>query len=213
MGKPIFFRRPFKYVYFNATLIIIAINILVFVLTSLFRNLDKYLALSPIFIIYFKYFYQFVTYMFTHANFRHLLFNMLGLLFFGIPLERRLGSKEFLLFYFVCGILSGVLSFVVYIISHSYYTFLLGASGVVYGILFAYAVAFPRSTIFIWGIIPVPAPILVLIYAIIEIGSEFWGKSNVAHLTHLFGFLVAWIYFLLRMRIRPIKIWIDAFKN
>lgn len=95
-----------------------------------------------------------------------------------------------------------------------YGVFLLGASGAVYAVLFAYAVFFPRSVIFIWGIVPVPAPVLVFIYALIELGSQFFGSgSNVAHMTHLFGFLAAWFYFVLRMGIHPIKIWKDTYKR
>lgn len=209
----LFFRRPFKYAYFHATLGIILINIIIFALIRFNYQLTYYLALSPLGIIKLKYFWQFISYMFTHYNFTHLLFNMLALLFFGIPLERQIGSKEFLMYYFVCGIVSGLLSFGVFCLVKSN-IYLIGASGAIYAVLFGYAVGFPRSTIYIWGIIPVPAPILVALYAAIEIISEVFGSaSNTAHLTHLFGFLVAWIYFLLRMGIRPIKVWKNALKN
>jgi membrane associated rhomboid family serine protease len=145
--------------------------------------------------------------MFTHANISHLIFNMFGILFFGVNLEKAIGSKEFILFYLVCGVLCGVLSFTGYYFTGGYRIFLLGASGAVYAILFAYAVVFPRSIIYIWGLLPIPAPILVLIYTVIEIFSQVFSSSNVAHLTHLFGFLIAWIYFVVRMGIHPIKIW------
>ena len=83
----------------------------------------------------------------------------------------------------------------------------MGASGAIYAVLFAYAVCFPRSKLYVWGILPVPAPILVLVYAIIEIVEQFISSSNIAHMTHLFGFAAAWLYFLIRMGIHPIKIW------
>lgn len=211
MSKKLFFRKPFKYSYFHATLGIIVLNIIVFFINKMFPYSAGYLALSPVGIIKYKFLWQFVTYMFVHSGWQHIFFNMLGLLFFGVPLERQIGSREFLLFYFVCGIFSGLFSFVVYVLTGTN-TFLVGASGAIYAVLFAYAVGFPRSTIFIWGIIPVPAPVLVAIYAIIEIVSEIFGNSNVAHLTHLFGFAAAWIYFLIRMGIHPIKVWKDALK-
>ena len=56
-------------------------------------------------------YWQFLTYMFVHSNWSHLFSNMLGLLIFGISVERSIGSKEFLLFYFLTGILCGVFSF------------------------------------------------------------------------------------------------------
>src|SRR5690606_1798942 len=53
-----------------------------------------------------------LTYMFVHAGFLHLLFNMLGLYFFGPPLEARWGSREFLKYYLICGLGGAALSFV-----------------------------------------------------------------------------------------------------
>ncbi len=157
--------------------------------------------------------WQFVTYMFVHANIRHLLLNMLGLFFFGLGVERAIGSKEFLLFYFTTGILSAVLSFILYYFSGNYRVLLLGASGAVYAVLFAYAVCYPRSIIYLWWVIPVPAPIMVFIFALIEVVNGFFSSSNVAHFTHLFGFLVALLYFLIRMGVNPLKIWKDTYKN
>lgn len=48
--------------------------------------------------------WQFITYMFMHGNFSHLFFNMFSLWMFGILLERVLGAKKYLLYYFVCGL-------------------------------------------------------------------------------------------------------------
>ena len=201
-------RRPFKYSYFNAAFLIIGINIAVFLLLKMIPRLAVYLSLNVIFLREGHMYWQFLTYMFLHSNISHIVCNMLGLLFFGLALEKAIGSKEFVLFYLVCGALSGFFSFLVYRFTGQYRIFLLGASGAIYSVLFAYAVFFPRSVIFIWGIIPVPAPVMVLIYAIIELGSQFLGsRGNVAHMTHLFDFLAAWLYFVIRMGIHPIKVW------
>jgi membrane associated rhomboid family serine protease len=89
----------------------------------------------------------------------------------------------------------------------------MGASGAIYALLLAYAVIFPRSMIYIWGIIPVPSPLLVLIYGAISLFSQIMGGGGVAHLAHLMGFVLAWIYFLARMGINPVKVWKDAWKN
>lgn len=204
-------RMPFKYSYKRVTLYLILINVLVFFLSLNIPKLGIYFPLNTVAVLYYKMYWQFGTYMFMHGSLFHLFFNMLGLLIFGTQVERTIGSKEFLLFYMLTGILSGVFSY-------GYYYFtgqnasLIGASGVVYSILFAYAVLYPRSTFFVWGIIPIPAPILVLIYTIIELGSQFFTVTNVAHFTHLFGFLTAWLYFVIRMGIHPIKIWKNAYK-
>lgn len=203
-----FLRKPFKYTYNRATLTLIVINFVLYFLTMYFPNLYNYLALNPVLIIKYKMYWQPLTYMFMHGNIQHIVLNMLALLVFGLKFEKAVGSKEFLCFYFFCGIVSGLFSFAVYYFTDQYYVWLVGASGAIYAVLFAYAVAFPHSVILIWGIIPVPAPILVLLYAIIEILSQFTGRdAGTAHLTHLFGFAAAWIYFAARMRINPLKVW------
>lgn len=216
MKKRIFFRRPFQYEYRRRVLFIIFINFLIYALGYFYNFVNDYVhtygSLCAYLVLVKHMYWQFFTYMFVHHNLSHVFFNMLGLLVFGLPLEKAIGSKEFTLFYIVCGVASGVLSFLVFIFTRQYIVFLLGASGAVYAVLFAYAVFFPRSIIYIWGLVPVPAPIMVLIYALIEFFSQFTSVSNVAHMTHLFGFLAAWLYFVIRMGIHPLKIWKNTYK-
>ena len=203
-----FFRKPFKYTYKRITLFLILINFGLFFLSIVLPELYPYLCLNPAIMLQYQMYWQTLTYMFMHADMQHIFLNMLALLVFGLKFEKAVGSKEFILFYLFCGIASGLFSFAVYYFTGNFYVTLLGASGAIYAVLFAYAVAFPRSVILIWGIIPVPAPILVLIYAIIEVWSQLTGRSGgTAHLTHLFGFAAAWIYFAVRMKINPLKIW------
>lgn len=210
MGK-IFFRQPFSYQYKRRVLFIILLNFIVYGIGILYPEINRYIhtygTLNAYLVKVYHMYWQFITYMFIHSDIRHIGFNMLGLLVFGLPLERAIGTKEFTLFYLTCGILSGAFSVAVYIFTGQYRIFLLGASGAIYAVLFAYAVFFPRSIIYIWGLIPVPAPVMVLIYAVIEFLSQFNPASGVAHMTHLFGFLAAWLYFVIRMGIHPVKVW------
>ena len=91
--------------------------------------------------------------------------------------------------------------------------FLLGASGAINSLLLAYAVIFPRNRIYLMGLLPIPAPLLVAIYAGIEIANQLLTLQNgVAHMTHLAGFAIAWIYFIVRMGINPWKVWKDAYR-
>jgi membrane associated rhomboid family serine protease len=208
-------RKPFKYVDRNYCFIIIAVNVAVYALTMLIPDMLKYLALNVVYIVRYKRIWQFLTYMFVHdpSSMSHLLFNMLGLFFFGRNIERAIGSREFLLFYLLSGILCGVISFAVYYFTGGYYIFLMGASGAIYALLLVYAVVFPKSRIYVWGILPVPSPLLVIIYAGIALFNQFTGNSaGVAHLTHLAGFAVAWLYLRIRMGISPIKIWRNSYR-
>jgi membrane associated rhomboid family serine protease len=84
----------------------------------------------------------------------------------------------------------------------------LGASGAVFAVQLAYAVFFPNAIIYIWGILPLRAPVLVLGFTALELFFSVTGfVGQVAHLTHLAGFGFAWLYFLLRLGINPLNSW------
>lgn len=203
-----FIRTPFSYTYKNAAIIIAVINVGVFFISQVFPQIFPYVALTPIYTFFGRMYWQVFTYQFFHApnSVWHLLFNMLPLVIFGIPLEKKIGSKEFVLFYLLSGTLTGVLSAVTYLTFGLGYISVIGASGVVFAVLFVYAVLFPRSVIALWGIVPIPAPYLILGYAVLEILFMF-SNDSIAHLVHLFGLVIAWLYVRIRFGLRPFKIW------
>ena len=135
------------------------------------------------------------TYMFLHAGFWHIFFNMLGLYFFGPRLEVRLGSRDFILLYLVSGLSGALLSFF-----FSPNAAIVGASGAVFGVLLGFAHFWPEERILIWFVIPVPARVMVIGFAILSIYSGIQGAGNIAHFAHLGGFAGAWIYLRLRER-------------
>ena len=212
MANPI--RRPFKYCFFSASLILIVVNLIIYFITNSSTKLMNTYGLNPGLFLYHRMYWQIFTYMFLHGNFNHLISNMLGLFFFGFSVEKALGSKEFLLIYLLCGILSCLFSLGYFIATDNYRTLLIGASGALYSIMLAYAVIYPKANIYIFGLIPIPAPILVIIYAIIEIFTQFTGlQAGIAHFAHLFGFLTAFLYFIIRMGVNPLKVWKNAYFN
>ena len=203
---------PFRYSYFSANLILIGFNIIFFTLTSSSYKLLSLLGMNAAEVIYGHKFWQPLTYMFVHGNMRHLLSNMIELIFFGTAVERAIGSKEYLLMYLLCGLLSGLASLGYFYWNGDYFSLLIGASGAVYTIMFAFAVIFPKSMILLFFIIPIPAPILVILYTAFELFSEMNSlQAGVAHYTHLFGFLAAFFYFIIRMGINPLKIWAKTY--
>lgn len=207
-------RRPFKYTNIHVTLYLAAVNILVYVITLLFPGLQIMLSLYPPAFIYRKMYWQLFTYMFVHGSFEHIFFNMFGLIMFGLAVERAVGSKEFLLYYIVCGVASGALSLAAFVLTGYYNIALIGASGAVYAVLFAFAVVYPRSKVYFWGVLPIPSPVLVVIYAVIELVSQAAGfNGGVAHMTHLFGLAAAWLYFIIRTGVNPVRVWKDAFRS
>lgn len=202
--------KPFPYTYNNYAFIIIVINIVVFMLNQLTPHSTFYTAMVPGLVLEKMFLWQFLTYMFTHSGLSHILFNMLGLFFFGVQVERKIGSKEFLLFYLSTGVAAGIFSFIVYILTGMYGVILLGASGAVFAVLLAFAVFFPHANIYLFGIIPIRAPVLVIGYTAIELFNQVFSvQSGVAHLTHLAGFAFGYLYIYLRLGINPI----DSFRR
>ena len=167
-------------------------NVVVFVLTWALGFLSsgivpEYLAFRPVDALWKP--WTVVTYMFVHGGLFHLLFNMLGLLFFGPRLEERWGSTEFIRFYLITG-LGGALFSCIFPQQA-----IIGASAAVYGILLAFALYWPESPIYIWGILPIRAKWLVAILVAISVISTLsGGASGVAHLAHLGGLAAAFLY-------------------
>jgi membrane associated rhomboid family serine protease len=150
--------------------------------------------------------WQVVSYMFAHGSISHILFNMLALFIFGSALEHHIGSWEFLCYYMITGILAGAFSVLVYWLTGSYGVLLIGASGAIFAIELAYATFFPNSTIYFWGIIPLRAPLMVLLFTGIALFNTVFGsRDGVAHLTHLAGFVFGWLYFMVRFGFNPAK--------
>ena len=198
-------RQPFRYRNDNVVYWLIGINILIYLMMYFlgFRRLIYYFSMIPGLVLK-GWVWTFVTYMFVHGGFSHILFNMFALFIFGTQVERYMGSREFLLFYFVTGTLAGVFSFIMYYLTGSYMVVLMGASGAIFAVELAYAVFFPDSIIYLWGILPLRAPVMVLGFTALELLSSIFGLSRgVAHLTHLAGFGFAWLYFLVRFGINP----------
>src|SRR5688572_3123079 len=86
---------------------LIIMNVIVFVLQSLIPAVTDWLALFNVTTPYFKP-YQLFTYMFCHAGFSHIFFNMLMLVFFGPILEEFWGVRRFIIFYTICGVGAGL---------------------------------------------------------------------------------------------------------
>ena len=131
-----------------------------------------------------------VTYMFLHApGITHILFNMLALFFFGPRVEDRLGSRNFAILYFVSGIAGALLSAVL-----SRDAALIGASAGVFGVTLAFAYFWPDAIIHVWGIVPVPARMMVIVTAALSLWAGYGGRGNVAHFAHLGGYAGAYLY-------------------
>ena len=194
---------------------LLVINVLMFV--GFLLNQEKMTTVFALFYPASPYFHwwQYLTHMFMHGGFWHIFFNMYTLVIFGSVVERILGEKKFLIFYFVCGLGAAALhTGVEYLQAQSYMaqiaqgntaamqayqtlkmTPTVGASGAIYGLLIGYAMLFPNAQLtLIFPPITLSAKWWVIIFAVIELVTGVTGMaSGIAHFAHLGGMLFGFL--------------------
>jgi len=151
--------------------------------------------------------WQLLTYGFLHGNFAHVAFNMLALFMFGAPLEYTWGNRRFLLYYLVCVVGAGVCQLVVasWMSGRTGIYPTIGASGGIFGLLFAYGMLFPNQRVMLLiPPIPMRARTLVIGYGVVELILGVSGKQpGVAHFAHLGGMLGGFVLLAAWRRRRP----------
>ncbi len=142
------------------------------------------------------------TYLFLHSpyGFSHILMNMLTLWMFGTPLEGVWGTRQFLKYYFFCGVGAGICVVVLNLLAGTGHLRTIGASGAIYGLLLAFGILFPRATIYFFMMFPIEARWYVLIMGAIVFLSA-WGDAGggVSHFAHLGGMVFGYVW--LRMEL------------
>lgn len=146
--------------------------------------------------------WRLTTYDFLHStdSIFHILFNMWLLYISGIPVAMKYGQREFLWFYLIAGVFSG-LFYILWGALNQEYVAAVGASGAVSAVLVLYAMNWPRQTWLLYGIIPVPVFLLVLISGGLDLfpmlrqlaGSP--RQDNIAHAAHIGGMLFGFLYY------------------
>lgn len=152
--------------------------------------------------------WQLVTYAFLHGGIWHIVANMFGLLMFGGIIERSLGGRNFLVYYFVCVLTAALAQLLVaeFWVRDFYPT--LGASGGIFGILLAFGMLCPHEKMLIFPVpVPMPAWLMVTGYALFELvaGVSGW-QADVAHFAHLGGLVGGFVlmqYWFGRLPIKP----------
>ena len=154
------------------------------------RFLMEYGALWPVESGYF-WPWQLVTYMFMHANFGHIFFNLFALWMFGQSIERLWGTNRFTVYYFITGIGAAILHMIVSGAGAP----TIGASGAVYGILLAFGVMFPeRPILLIFFPVPIKAKYFVAIFGALELINGVTSVGGgIAYFAHLGGMLFGFI--------------------
>ncbi len=155
---------------------------------------ETYLSLTPVLVFhqFFFYFYQLVTYLFLHAGWFHILFNLYALWIFGADLESSWGGKKFLTYFFLTGIGAGVCCV---LLDPSGTIPTVGCSGAIFGLILAYGMLFSERLIYLYMVIPVKAKWFAVIMGVIEfVASYSDAGSGVSHVAHLGGMLFGYLY-------------------
>jgi len=136
--------------------------------------------------------WQPITYMFIHGDLFHVLINMFVLWMFGSEMESIWGRAQFLRYYFLTGVGSGLV-WLLFNAGQSY-SVLIGASGAIYGILIAYGMMFPNRTVYLYFMIPIKVKWFVVFLGVVAFLSSFNNNTNISHLTHLSGMVIGFVY-------------------
>ncbi|MBP8612942.1 MAG: rhomboid family intramembrane serine protease [Candidatus Atribacteria bacterium] len=146
----------------------------------------------------------FITSIFLHGSWSHVIFNMLYLWIFGNNIEDYLGHFHFVIFYLLAGIFS---SLVQVIVMSQANVPIIGASGAIAGVMGAYFLFFPRSKvrtlvviIYFITFIDVPAPVYLLIWFLLQLFegfTSFGAATGTAFFAHVGGFIFGFLYALI----------------
>jgi membrane associated rhomboid family serine protease len=161
--------------------------------------------------------YELLTYGFAHSrtNIVHILGNMFCLWFFGRDIEPIYGRKTFLGFYLTAIILAGLIGRYAEEFLGDTLVILIGASGGVAAVIIVYIFHFPRRTLLIWGILPMPAWALGVMFLVMDFLGTFSSDSNVAHSAHLAGAAYGFLFYRTRWELGqliPGPGWLKRFK-
>jgi membrane associated rhomboid family serine protease len=185
---------------FSISLVIIIITCLIsYTALQNYDQLDK-LSLQPYMVKRYKQYYRFITSGFVHADFQHLLFNMLTLWFFGRFIEQVFTSlfqnKLVYVLYYILGIIVANIPSYIKNRNNSNYSSL-GASGAISAIVFTAIIVNPWASIYLFFALKIPAVIYGVLFLGISAYMSRKGGGNINHDAHLWGALFGIVFPLL----------------
>ncbi len=139
--------------------------------------------------------WRLITYQFMHWGLGHIFVNMLALFFLGPLLERHWGSKKFITFYLICGATGGLFYILLVYTGFLPAGPMAGASGAVLGILTAVAILFPKITVLLYFLIPVPIRTVAVLFMVVSVVTVILkGKNAGGEAAHLAGIAAGALY-------------------
>jgi membrane associated rhomboid family serine protease len=150
--------------------------------------------LRPYFLVRDQRYDTLITKGFVHADFFHLLFNMLTLYFFGPYLERTIGTVKFIALYFIGLLVASLGTYVRRRRDPNYAS--LGASGAINTVMFAFIVYYPTTIIRIFFALPIPAPLYAVLFLVYSWYSSRQANDNINHDAHFDGAIAGLLFVL-----------------
>lgn len=136
--------------------------------------------------------WRLVTYLFLHGGLWHLVFNLFGLLMFGGPVVAQWGDREFLKFFFLCGL--GAAASQLILSPHSLIP-TIGLSGSVYGLLVAFAMMYPDAVVYVYFLIPMRAIHMAILFGVLEFyAGAAHTTPGIARFAHFGGMITGYLY-------------------
>ncbi len=192
----------------SVTTWLIIVCVMVYMLDPFINGFFReWLHMSTEHVIWNLQYWRFIGFQFLHADLQHLIFNMIGLYFFGPLVEQYLGGKRFLAFYLLCGIFGAVLYLVLnlggyivgreipFLLVNDPASQLIGASAGVFGILIAGAFLAPKATVLVFFILPMKLATMAYLLVAYSVITMFIHGSNAGGETaHLGGALAGWYF-------------------
>lgn len=161
------------------------------------------LSLDPELVLGRGYLWQIVTGALLHSphGVTHILFNCLGIFFFGRMIEMRLGLRRYLMFTLAAAV-SASIAYLIFAVLGSSVLPMVGASGAVLGLLVLAALWYPQTPVLLFFVLPAPLWAVALLFVALDLLGMMSQDANIAHAAHLGGALYGWLYYRFGGRVR-----------
>jgi membrane associated rhomboid family serine protease len=187
----------------TVTIIIIIVTAGISLLAFNNKDLFEKFQLNPYLVYHKNQWYRLITHAFLHADYIHLIVNMIVLFSFGYSVENQFdimahrgavssAATHLLILYFLGMIIATSTTIIKHKDNYNYNS--IGASGAVSAVVFASIFFSPKSTILVMGILPIPAILFGVLYLIYSQYKSRRGNDNVNHDAHFIGAVFGFIY-------------------
>lgn len=174
-----------------ATRALMIANLVGFAAGLIVPDVRSLFGLVPEQVLFQRWLWQPFTCLFLQSSVLGLVFNLIALWMFGMPVEAQWGERDFLKYYFLCGLSTTA----VHLGANPHSTHaVIGASGAVFGLLAAFAMLYPDAVVYIYFMIPVRAAHMAIFYGLFELFSSLNSGSGAARFAGLAGLVTGYLY-------------------